>query len=62
VTVRQEPPARPAALSDLEKWAFPRWLDRDDATGGPSYLGYVMGLLVIALPLLLAGLAIAVIW
>lgn len=53
---------RPQELSDLERLVFPKWLDHDSATGGPSYLGYVMVELVIGLPLIFLVLAIAVVW
>lgn len=49
---------RPSELNDLEKLLYPAWLDHDTATGGPSYLGYVMLVLIVALPLLLGVMAI----
>jgi hypothetical protein len=48
---------RPSELSELEKLLYPVWLDHDCATGGPSYLGYVMVILAIALPAELGVLA-----
>ena len=56
-----KPPPRPAGLSDLEKFLFPQWMDHDSATGGPHYMGYVMGLITIGLFAVLAVLALAVI-
>lgn len=53
-------PARPAELGDIAQLIFPRWLDYDPTTGGPHYLGHVMVLLMIALPLLLITLAVSV--
>ena len=50
-------PARPAVLTETEKLIYPAWLDHDGATNGPSYLGHVVVLLLVALPLLLAVLA-----
>lgn len=49
---------RPNELSDIEKLLYPAWLDHDSATGGPSYLGYVMLILAVALPLQLGVMAI----
>jgi hypothetical protein len=53
-------PSRPGELSDIEQMLYPRWLDYDPTTGGPSYLGYLMLLLMVALPVLLLSLAIIV--
>ena len=49
---------RPSELSDIEKLLYPAWLDHDSATGGPSYLGYVMLILAVALPLLVGVMAL----
>jgi hypothetical protein len=54
--------ARPAVLTETEKLLYPAWLDHDGATGGPSYLGHVVALLLIALPLLLGVLAALVVF
>lgn len=51
---------RHPALSDTERLLYPAWLDRDVATGGPSYLGYVMLLLIAAIIIELIALAIGV--
>lgn len=48
---------RPRELSEIEKLLYPAWLDHDSASVGPSYLGYVMLLLIVALPVELGVLA-----
>ena len=53
------PRSRPAEPGDLEK-LFPRWLDNDQASGGPNYLGYAALLLPVALLAILALLAMVV--
>ena len=48
---------RSRELSEIEKLLYPAWLDHDSASGGPSYLGYVMLILIVALPVELGALA-----
>lgn len=48
---------RSRELSEIEKLLYPAWLDHDSASGGPSYLGYVMLILIVALPVELGVLA-----
>ena len=50
-------PERSRELSEIEKLLYPAWLDHDSASGGPSYLGYVVLILIVALPLELGALA-----
>lgn len=54
--------ARPKQLSAFERMLFPVWLDYDQATGGPNYLGYSMLLMPLSLLVGLAVLALGVIW
>lgn len=55
-----QPNGRHPALSELEKMVFPAWLDKDPATGGPSYLGYVALLLIAAVIIQFVLMAIIV--
>ena len=48
---------RSRELSEIEKLLYPAWLDHDTASNGPCYLGYVVLLLVVALPVELGVLA-----
>ena len=48
---------RSRELSEIEKLLYPAWLDHDSASDGPSYLGYVVLLLIVALPVELGVLA-----
>lgn len=48
---------RSRELSEIEKLLYPAWLDHDSASDGPSYLGYVMLILIVALPVELGVLA-----
>ncbi len=54
--------ARPRELSAFEQVLFPAWLDHDQATGGPNYLGYSMLLMPLSLLVGLAVLAFGVVW
>jgi hypothetical protein len=48
---------RPGSLNAIEKLVYPAWPDQGGASGGPSYLGHIVVLLLVALPLMLAVLA-----
>lgn len=44
-------------MSEIEKLLYPAWLDHDSASDGPSYLGYIVLILIVALPIELGVLA-----
>jgi hypothetical protein len=48
---------RSRELSEIEKLLYPAWLDHDSASDGPSYLGYIVLILIVALPIELGVLA-----
>jgi hypothetical protein len=56
-TMARPASARPDSLSEAEKLIYPAWLDQGGASGGPSYLGHIVVLLLVALPLILVVLA-----